>query len=126
MPDLPVTKTVQRNYTTMVPERRTRTEVYCISVPKTREVTETYQVQVPTMKTVETQYTVSVPVWSDQAETYTVMVPAVETRQGMRFVQRCVPVQETAARWVDKGHWEERQVAACSSCGVTLRRLLQE
>ncbi len=82
-------------------------------------MTETYQVQVPTTKTVERQYTVSVPVWTDQAQTYTVMVPAFETRQGMRCVQHCVPVQQTLTRCVDKGHWEDRQVAACSSgCNV--------
>ena len=118
---VPVTKTMQRCYTTMVPETRARTEMYCVSVPKTRDVTETYQVQVPTTKTVKPSIRCpcrfgptrrsSIPSWS----------PLARPRQGTRCVEHCVPVQETATRCVDRGHWEERQVAVCNSCGCGVR-----
>ena len=43
-------------------------------------------------------------------------MPSCETRQGVRCESHCVPVKETATRCVDKGHWEDRPIPACSPC----------
>jgi len=112
----PVTRTVQRCCTILVPQQVMRTENYCEAIPVTRQVTETFQEMVPTTRTVQSSYTLCVPVYTDQVEQCTVMVPTCETRQGVRCETRCVPVQQTCMRCVDKGHWEDRPVPACGPC----------
>ena len=116
---VPVTQTVQRCYTTMVQEAHTRNESFQVAIPVQRVVDQTYQVQVPVYHDVQRQYSVCVPVSATKTEQYTVMVPHFETRQGARTVTQCVAVQEFRTQCVDRGHWEDREVACSSGCAST-------
>ena len=74
-------------------------------VPTTKTVEEEYTVMVPEVRRRTVEDTINRPVYRDIELRVTAMAPQIETRQATRTVCRMVPVQkertvsETADRW---------------------------
>ncbi len=129
---VPETRTVQYQYTVLVPETRTGT-INCVQYKTearqrtcmvTKQVAETHTVQfnytvgVPEMRTRTVEYAVCKPVMSTETEQYAVCVPYTEIRHGSREVCRMVASPSSYSVCVDQGHWEDRPVPSCAcSCG---------
>lgn len=92
------------------PETRTRKVTVCRLVHGQKIVPYEYCEYQPETKTRQETFQVSIPEWKDVTTEFTVMVPAVEKRQGVRKVSRCVPTVEKQTVCEQGGHWEDRQV----------------
>jgi len=103
-------------------EVRQRTCTVYRRVPETKTVEREYTVMVPQTRTKTVNYTVCKPVWEEVERQYTVMVPPTETRQATRRVCKMQPVTTTRTVCVDKGHWEKRCVEVPCRCARRLLR----
>jgi hypothetical protein len=118
---VPVTRTIEKQYTVMVPRIETRTGIRTVMRPVTRTVERQFTVMVPKTETKTGVRTIRVPVTKTVEQDVTVMVPKTETKTGIRTVYRCIPVQKTYTVCEDQGHWEQRPLPAmngCNPCGA--------
>jgi hypothetical protein len=91
-----------------------------------RPVTRQYTVMEVQHHTRTEHYTVCKPVWRNVERQITVMQPEQEVREGVHRYCKPIQVEEQCTIYRDRGHWEERAVAAecgapCRHCGCPTR-----
>ncbi|NBT13637.1 MAG: hypothetical protein EBS56_08675, partial [Planctomycetia bacterium] len=110
--NVPETKTIQ--YSVKVPYTEQVEEQYTVCVPVTEQRTATYKVNVPYTEERTATYTVNVPYTEQVEEKYTVQVPYTEEMTGYRTVSKRVPVKSTKTVTCRGGHWvtEAKEISA--------------